>query len=87
MYIDDYGNEFKTIKEVKDYAIQNLYKDNAEFINALEDFVTSIELLHWITKNPTAFEKFKEDYVTVIRMAENDYAKEYLSLYCEEIKD
>ena len=87
MFIDDYGNEFETMKEVRDYAIQNLYKDNEEFVNTLKYLVTCTELLNWIIKNPTVLEEFKKDYVTVIKTAENSYTKEYLDLYCEKVKD
>lgn len=87
MYIDDYGNEFETMKEVRDYAIQNLYKDDEDFVNTLKYLVTCTELLNWIIKNPTVFEEFKKDYVAVIKTAENSYTKEYLDLYCEKVKD
>lgn len=86
-YIDDYGNEFNTLKEVKAYAIQNLYENNENFILTLDDFVTSVELLSWIIENPTIFEKFKEDFAGVIRVSENSYAKEYFDLYCEKVED
>lgn len=87
MFIDKYGNEFKTEKEVKDFAIQNLYEDDGDFVITLDYYVTGAELLNWIIENPTVLEKFKEDYAEVIRMAENGYAEEYLSLYCEKIED
>lgn len=84
-YIDDYGNEFNTLKEVKAYAIQNLYENNENFVLALDDFITGAELLNWIIKNPTIFEKFKEDYADIIRVGENSYAKEYFNLSCEKV--
>lgn len=87
MYVDDYGNEFKTEEEVKAYAIQNLYEDDADFVNTFDYFVTGAELLNWIIENPTVLEKFKEDYAEIIKVAEKGYAKEYLSLYCEKIED
>lgn len=86
-YIDDDGNEFNNVEEVKAYAIQNLYEDDADFVNTFGYFVTCAELLNWIIENPTVLEKFKEDYPEITRVAENGYAKEYLSLYCERIKD
>ena len=85
-YIDNYGNEFDSKEEVKVYAIQNLYEDDGDFVNTLDYFVTSAELLNWIIENPTVLEKFKEDYATVIRIAENDYAENYLC-NCEKIED
>lgn len=85
-YVDAYGDEFDSIEEVKAYAIQNLYEDDGDFVNALDYFVTGTELLNWIVENPTILEKFKEDYAQVIRIAENDYAKDYL-YNCEKIED
>ena len=85
-YVDDYGNEFESVEEVKAYAIQNLYEDDGDFVNTIEYFVTCAELLNWIIENPTVLEKFKEDYETIIRIAERDYAEDYL-LNCEEIED
>ena len=87
MLIDDYGNEFKTEEEVKDYAIQNLYEDDGDFVDTLEYFVTCTELLNWIIENPTVLEKFKEDYSDIIKVAEKRYAKEYLCLYCDKVED
>ena len=85
-YVDDYGNEFESKKEVKAYAIQNLYEDDGDFVNTLNYFVTGTELLNWIVENPTILEKFKEDYAQVIRIAENDYAEDYFC-DCEKIED
>lgn len=86
-YVDDYGNEFESIEEVKAYAIQSLYEDDADFVNTFNYHVTGAELLNWIIENPTILEKFKEDYAQVIRIAENGYAEEYLNLFCEKIED
>ena len=86
-YVDDYGNEFESKEEVKAYAIQNLYEDDGDFVKVIEDFVTSVELLNWIIENPTVLEKFKEDYADIIRVAERDYAEDYLFYNCEEIED
>lgn len=85
-YVDDYGNEFDSVEEVKAYAIQNLYEDDGDFVDTLDYFVTGTELLNWIVENPTILEKFKEDYAQVIRIAENSYAKDYL-YNCEKIED
>lgn len=85
-YVDAYGDEFDSVEEVKAYAIQNLYEDDGDFVNTLDYFVTGTELLNWIVENPTVLEKFKEDYAQVIRIAENDYAEDYLC-DCEKIED
>lgn len=85
-YLDAYGNEFNTVEEIKAYAIQNLYEDDGDFVDTLDYFVTSAELLNWIIENPTILEKFKEDYAQVIRIAENSYAEDYLC-NCEKIED
>ena len=85
-YVDAYGDEFDSVEEVKAYAIQNLYEDDGDFVNTLDYFVTGTELLNWIVENPTVLEKFKEDYAQVIKIAENDYAKDYLC-NCEKIED
>ena len=87
MFINDYGDEFNTVEEVKAYATQNLYEDDADFVNTFENYVTCTELLNWIIENPMVLKKFKEDYEEVIKTAEKGYVKEYLCLYCEEIKD
>ena len=86
MFIDKYGNEFKTEKEVKDFAIQNLYEDDGDFVDALEYFVTGTELLNWIIENPTVLKKFKKDYEQVIKIVEKDYAEIYLD-NCNKIED
>lgn len=85
-YIDDYGNEFDTVEEVKAYAIQNLYEDDGDFVNVLDYYVTGAELLNWIIENPTVLEKFKEDYSTIIKIAEKGYPEDYL-YNCEEVED
>lgn len=85
-YVDEYGNEFESEEEIKAYAVQNLYEDDGDFVDTLEYFVTCTELLNWIIENPTVLEKFKEDYETVIRIAERGYAEDYLR-NCEEIED
>jgi hypothetical protein len=86
MFIDKYGNEFKTEKEVKDFAIQSLYEDDWAFVDTLEHFVGCAELLDWITENPTVFEKFKKDYEQVIKIVEKDYAEIYLD-NCNKIEN
>ena len=85
-YVDDYGNEFESVEEVKAYAIQNLYEDDGDFVEVIDYFVTGAELLNWIIENPTILEKFKEDYEQIIRIAERGYAEDYL-LNCEEIEN
>lgn len=85
-YVDDYGNEFNTKEEVKAYAIQNLYEDDEDFVHVLEYFVHCTELLNWIVENPAILEKFKEDYKDIIKIAERDYARDYL-WNCDEIED
>ncbi len=85
MFVDNYGDEFETKEEVKAYAIQNLYENDGDFVNALEYFVTCAELLDWINTNPTVLKEFKKDYDTVLRIAEKDYAETYLH-NCKEIK-
>lgn len=86
MFIDKYGNEFKTEKEVKDFAIQNLYENDEDFVDALEYFVAGAELLNWIIENPTVLEKFKKDYEQVIKIVEKDYAEIYLD-NCNKIEN
>ena len=87
-YVDNYGNEFKTKEEVKAYAVRELYnEDYSDFVDTLNYYVTCDDILDWIFKTPTIFEKFKEDYAGVIRAAEHDYANSYFYNNCEEIED
>ena len=85
-YVDRYGNEFESEEEIRAYATQNLLEDDGDFVEVVEDFVTCAELLNWIIENPTVLEKFKEDYETVIRIAQRGYAEDYLR-NCEEVED
>lgn len=86
MFIDKYGNEFKTEKEVKDFVIQNLYEDDGDFVDVFEYFVTCVELLNWIIENSTVLEKFKKDYEQITKIVEKDYAETYLD-NCNKIEN
>ena len=60
MFIDDYGNEFETAKEVKEYAKENFYEDEYDFTNALVSYFTLDTLIDWVVTNPTILKEFKE---------------------------
>ena len=85
-YVDRYGNEFESEEEIRAYATQNLFEDDGDFVEVVEDFVTCAELLNWIIENPTVLEKFKEDYETIIRIAQRSYAEDYFR-NCEEVEN
>lgn len=82
MFIDAYGNEFKTLKEVKKYAKENFYEDEESLANALAGYFTLETIVDWIVTEPTILKQFKEYFPQDLEVLEKDYVEEYLS-YCE----
>ena len=86
MFIDDYGNEFKTEKEVEDFARKKFYENEDDLIDYIETDVTITELLHWILKNDK--EKFMNEYKDIFKKNESLYAQDYFFNYgANEIED
>lgn len=80
MFIDDYGNEFQTEKEIEDFARKDFYKqDERDLFEALEHYVCTTELLRWIFENDK--EKFIKDYKDILKNAENDYVQDYFVIH------
>ena len=79
MFIDDYGNEFETAKEVKEYAKENFYEDEYDFTNALVSYFTLDTLIDWVVTNPTILKEFKECFAQDLKVLEKGYVEDYLS--------
>lgn len=80
MFIDDYGNEFQTEKEIEDFARKDFYKqDERDLFEVLEHYVCTTELLKWIFENDK--EKFMKDYKDILKNAENDYVQDYFVIH------
>lgn len=76
MFIDDCGNEFKTVEEIEDFARKEFYnQDEYELAEFVELDVTIIEILVWIFKNDK--EKFIKDYKRIFKNAEDDFITDY----------
>ena len=84
MYIDEYGNEFKTVEEIKNFARKELYKEENTLVIALEDYLFDNyllieEVLEWILKNNR--EKFLKDFENVFKNVEKVYIRDYFILH------
>ena len=86
MFIDDYGNEFKTEEEVEDFARKKFYENEDDLIDYIETDFTIAELLNWIFKNDK--EKFMNEYKNIFKSNESLYAHDYFFNYgAKEIED
>ena len=79
MFIDDYGNEFKTETEAREYAKGNFLElFNKEPIYYLEEYVTNTELLNWIFAHEEAKTLFLKDYADVIERIKLNIVEDYI---------
>ena len=86
MFVDDYGHEFKTEKEVEEFARKRLYEDEEEFNDYVESEFSVAELMNWIVKNDK--EKFIDDHKDIFAKIEKLYAEDYFINYdVEEIEN
>ena len=86
MFVDSYGNEFKTEKEVEEFARKKLYEDEEDFVNYIECEFSATKLINWILKNDK--EKFINDYKDNFATIEKLYAEDYFFNYdVEEIEE
>ena len=83
MFIDDYGNEFETTKEVKEFAKRNFYEDEDDLTNALVGYFTLETIIDWVVTNPMVLKQFKEYFTQDLKVLEKDYVEDYLS-NCEK---
>lgn len=80
MFVDDYGHEFETEKEIEDFARKEFYNQEEYWLaEAIEDYVSTIGILKWIFKNDK--EKFMKDYKNVFKNAEDDYVNDYFIIH------
>lgn len=82
MFIDDYGNEFDTVNDIKEYAKDNFYEDEEILTNALVDYFTLETIVDWIVTEPTILKQFKEYFPQELEVLEKDYVENYVGL-CE----
>lgn len=86
MFIDNYGNEFKTEKEVEEFVRKKFYEDEEEFHDYVECEFSVAELMDWILKNDK--EKFINDHKDIIAKTERLYVEDYFINYdVEEIEE
>lgn len=80
MFIDDYGNEFETVEEIKDFAKKEFYNlEEYDLAEIIEEDVTTMEILLWIFKNDK--EKFMKDYKNIFKNAEDDFITDYFIIH------
>ena len=84
MFVDDYGHEFKTEKEIEDFARKEFYKEEDALIIALEDYLFDDyllieDVLKWILKNNR--EKFLKDFENVFKGIETNYIRDYFIIH------
>lgn len=84
MFIDCYGNEFKTLKDVKKYAKRNFYEDEESLANALVGYFTLDTIVDWIVTEPTVLEQFKKYFPQELKVLEEDYVEDYEYIGCSE---
>ncbi len=82
MFIDDYGNEFDTVNDIKEYAKDNFYEDGDILANALVDYFTLETIVDWIVTEPAILKQFKEYFPQDLEVLEKDYVEDYVAL-CE----
>ena len=79
MFVDSYGNEFKTEKEVEEFARKKLYEDEEDFVNYIECEFSATKLINWILIND-----YKDNFATIEKL----YAEDYFFNYdVEEIEE
>ena len=84
MFVDNYGNEFKTEKEIEEFARKKLYEDEEDFNAYVECEFSVGELTKWILENDK--EKFINDHKDIFETIEKLYAEDYFINYdIEEI--
>ena len=81
MYIDDYGNEFKTIEEAKEFYAKKFYEEMEEepcdiLFECIDE---SYPIIEWIVKKHSELLKdFKEEFVDNIKKGQEDYIENHL---------
>ncbi len=84
MFIDDYGNEFDTVNDIKEYAKDNFYEDADILTNALVDYFTLETIVDWIVTEPAILKQFKEYFPQELEVLEKDYVKDYVACFERE---
>lgn len=79
MFVDNYGNEFKTEKEVEEFARKKFYEDEEDFNDYIECDFSITELVNWILKNNK--EKFINDHKDTLAKIEEKYVEDYFINY------
>jgi hypothetical protein len=80
MFIDDYGHEFETVEEIKDFAkkeFDNL--DDGDLADIMESYFSTRKLLKWILKNDK--EKFIKEEIVAFNFAKHGYVKDYFIIH------
>lgn len=81
MFIDDYGNEFETEKDIEDFAKKEFDNLNADDLaDIMEDYFTVRQLLKWIFKNDRD-ENFIKDNVFSFKLAKHGFVKDYFLIH------
>ena len=79
MFIDEYGHEFKTEAEAREYVKKNFLElFNREPIYYLEAYVTNTELINWIFTHEETKALFLKDYADVIERIQIDCIEDYI---------
>ena len=81
MYIDDYGNEFETIKEAAKFYAEKFNKEIEEnpydiLLECVEDADSIIEWI--IKKHPELLKEFREEFADNIKDGQKNYIEYYL---------
>ena len=84
MFIDDDGNEFETLNDVREYAKENFYEDADILTNALIGYFTLETIVDWIVTQPAILKQFKEYFPQELEVLEEDYVQEYVDCCDEE---
>lgn len=81
MYTDDYGNEFKTIEEAKEFYAKKFYEEMEEdpydiLLACVDD---AYPIIGWIvTKRPELLKDFKQEFADNIKKGQEDYIENHL---------
>lgn len=81
MYIDDYGNEFKTIEEAKEFYVKKFYEEMEEepcdmLLSCVDD---AYPIIGWIvTKHSELLKDFKKEFADSIKKGQEDYIENHL---------
>ena len=80
MFVDEYGYEDKTEKEIEDFARKDFYnKDNSDLAETFAWYISTTDLLKWIFENDK--ENFIKDYKDLFKLAEDDYVSDYFIIH------